>query len=295
MRDGATSAGAVRAGGAPAVPVTATDAPALRALLDRDPVANCFVASRLIRRGRVETDPWQAGGELWGVHAPDGALVSAVYLGANLVPIATTDATRRTLAERLATLPRRCSSLVGPADEVMGLWDLLCHAWGPAREVRADQPLLAIDGPGQVAPDPRVRRVQPEELDVLLPACIAMFTEEVGVSPTSGGAGSAYRSRIAELIAAGRAFAVIEDGRVLFKAEIGAATESVCQVQGVWVSPELRGQGLGTRGMSAVVELARADIAPCVSLYVNAFNGPARGAYSRVGFRSAGRFATVLF
>jgi hypothetical protein len=289
------NAGAVRDGELAAAPITSTDAPALRALLDRDPIVHCFVASRLIRGGRLETDPWRAGGELWGIRVPDHGLVSAVYLGANLVPIATTEATRRTVAKRLATLPRRCSSLVGPAEEVMGLWDLLSGAWGPAREVRADQPLLAIDGPALVAPDPRLRRVRPDELDVLLPACVAMFTEEVGVSPTSGGAGSAYRARIAELIAAGRAFAVIEDGRVLFKAEVGAATESVCQVQGVWVSPELRGQGLGTRGMSAVVEIARADISPCVSLYVNAFNRAARAAYSRVGFRSVGRFASVLF
>ena len=107
-----------------------------------------------------------------------------------------------------------------------------------------------------MAPDPELRRVRPSELDVLLPASIAMFTEEVGVSPLGPDGGVAYRARVAELIALGRAFARIEDGQVMFKAEIGAVTPHACQVQGVWVRPELRGQGLAVAGMAAVVNEA---------------------------------------
>ena len=92
-----------------------------------------------------------------------------------------------------------------------------------------------------------------DELDMLLPASIAMFTEEVGVSPVGPDGGAAYRARVAELIRAGRSFARIEDGQVVFKAEIGAVTPLACQVQGVWVPPELRGRGHATRGMAAVV------------------------------------------
>ena len=44
----------------------------------------------------------------------------------------------------------------------------------------------------------------------------------------------------------------------------------------MWVPPDRRGEGIGVRGMAAVVELVRADIAPVVSLYVNEFNLPAR-------------------
>jgi len=122
-----------------------------------------------------------------------------------------------------------------------------------------------------------------------------MFTEEVGVSPLAGGADAAYRARIAELVRHGRAYARIEDGEVLFKAEIGAVSDQVCQVQGVWVAPQHRGRGLGAPGMSAVVSLARRDHTPVVSLYVNDFNSVARRVYDRVGFRPHGEFATVLF
>jgi predicted GNAT family acetyltransferase len=183
---------------------------------------------------------------------------------------------------------------VGPADEVLDLWQRLDGAWGRAREIRAHQPLLVIDGETRAAADPGVRPVRMDELDVLVPACIEMFTEEVGISPVAGGAGAAYRARIADLVRAGRAVARIEDSQVVFKAEIGAAAARACQIQGVWVAPEHRGRGLSVPGMAAVVEIARREVAPIVSLYVNDYNHRARRCYDAVGFRSAGEFAPVL-
>jgi predicted GNAT family acetyltransferase len=154
---------------------------------------------------------------------------------------------------------------------------------------------MAISGPARVAPEPRVRPVRPAELDVLFPAAVAMFTEEVGVSPLRFDGGAGYRARVAELVRAGQSLAWFEDGQVLFKAEIGAVSRAACQIQGVWVAPSHRGRGLGTAGTAAVVEYARQAIAPVVSLYVNDFNAPARAAYERVGFREVGRYASVLF
>ena len=94
---------------------------------------------------------------------------------------------------------------------------------------------------------------------------------------------------------AGRSFVRIIDGRIEFKAEIGAATPDACQVQGVWVAPELRGRGMSVPAMASVIRLARSAISPTVSLYVNAFNTPAMRSYASVGFRPYGHFATVLF
>ena len=47
--------------------------------------------------------------------------------------------------------------------------------------------------------------------------------------------------------------------------------------------------------MAAVVQVVRREIAPTVSLYVNAWNEPARRAYARVGFRETTTFSTVMF
>jgi predicted GNAT family acetyltransferase len=266
------------------------DLPAVTDVLTRDPVTDVFVASRV---EAVGLDPARLGGEMWGF-AVDGYLESLCHAGANMVPVQAGPEAVRAFAERARRQGRRCASIVGERDAVAGMWAELAPAWGPAREVRDPQPLMSIAGPPAVPPDPEVRRVRPHELDILVPACVAMFTEEVGISPLGADGGASYRSRIAELVAAGRAFARIQDGRVVFKAELGSVSSAACQVQGVWVPPDLRGRGLAAPGMAAVAELAR-EAAPVVSLYVNDFNHAARATYRRVGFADVGQFMSVLF
>jgi uncharacterized protein len=273
-------------------PLVDRDRAAALEICAEDPVANVFVESRIRAFG---VDPGRLGAQLWGFEQA-GRLESICYAGANLVPVqASSPAAITAFAERAIRQGRRCSSVVGPSVAVRELWGILRPYWGPARDVRAAQPLMAIETASRIAPDPAVRRVRPDELDILLPASIAMFTEEVGVSPLAGDGGASYRARVRELIRAGRAFARIEDGKVIFKAEVGAATARVCQVQGVWVQPEYRGRGIAAPGMAAVVELARASISPVVSLYVNDFNTPARATYKRAGFAEVGEFMSVLF
>jgi predicted GNAT family acetyltransferase len=269
------------------------DLDAALAILDREPVANAFVAARVRVAG---LDPWRLGGEMWGWYE-DGVLTSLCYAGANLVPICATSRAVRAFADRARRSGRRCSSIVGPAAATAELWRLLEPHWGPAREVRARQPLMIADRmPDGVVPDPRVRRIRKDEMETILPACVAMFTEEVGVSPLAGDGGLLYQARVAELVATGRSFAHVDDeGKVVFKAEIGAATPQACQIQGVWVAPEHRGKGYAVPGMAAVLQYALRDVAPLASLYVNDFNTPARATYRRVGFREAGTFMSVLF
>jgi predicted GNAT family acetyltransferase len=269
------------------------DEAAVARLLATDPVAACVVAGRVETLG---TSPRALGAPLWGLG--DGVLDAVCLAGANLIPFARPGAERAAaaaFADRARRAGRRCSTIVGPAGAVGPLWERLEGAWGPPRDVRPQQPLLAIDGPPAVAAEPRVRPVRPAELDVLLPAAVAMFTEEVGVSPLRVDGGAGYRARLSDLVRAGQALAWIERGEVLFKAEIGAVSRSACQVQGVWVAPSHRGRGIGAAGTAAVVEYARTVLAPVVSLYVNDFNAPARAAYRRVGFREVGRYASVLF
>ena len=187
------------------------DLPAVPEILARDPVANVFVASR-VAHGRPRAAGASAArcGATWST----AASTPLCYAGANLVPVQAGPDAQRAFAERARRQGRRCSSIVGPrrggrADVGAARAGL---GTGPRR---APQP--AADGDRRrrrrCRQDPGVRRVRPDELDILLPACVAMFTEEVGVSPTVGDGGATYRARVAELIAAGRAFARIEDGR----------------------------------------------------------------------------------
>ena len=270
------------------------DEPAVHRLLATDPIAACVLAGRIEACGTAQRS---LGAPLWGFGS--GRELDAVCLaGANLIPFAVPgaeDAAAAAFADRARRAGRRCSTIVGTASSVEPLWQRLAADWGPARDHRPRQPLLAIDGPPAIAPEPRVRPVRPEELDRLLPAAVAMFTEEVGVSPLRADGGAGYRARVAELVRAGQSLAWFEGDQVVFKAEIGAVSRAACQVQGVWVTPARRGRGIGAAGTAAVVEYARTTIAPVVSLYVNDFNTSARAAYRRVGFREVGRYASVLF
>ena len=122
-----------------------------------------------------------------------------------------------------------------------------------------------------------------------------MFTEELAISPIGRDAGRGYRARVTELLNAGRAFARFDaQGQVEFKAEIGVLGPATAQLQGVWVRPDLRGRGIATAALAAVLADAL-DLAPSVSLYVNDYNTAARRLYDRLGMRQVGTLSTVLF
>jgi predicted GNAT family acetyltransferase len=267
--------------------------PAL-AVCARNVAANTFVAARLHSSG---ISP-RSSGELWGYYV-GRHLHSLCWAGANLVPVEATPDAVEAFAARARRQGRHCSSLVGPADAVLGLWERLEYCWGPAREVRADQPLMALNSSPNVSPDPAVRRGRLDELSIITPACVAMFTEEVGYSPVGADGGASYHAQVSALVSAGRSFVRVDHGmrgpQVVFKAELGSVTPVSVQVQGVWVDPSRRGEGLAAPGVAAVVDLVRGEVAPLVTLYVNGFNHRAVRVYEKVGFCQVGTFATVLF
>ena len=258
-------------------------------LLDTDPHVNLFVRHRIDGAG---LNIALLGAQVWGWFEGDH-LVSACHVGANVVPICATSEALEAFAGRLLNEGARPASVVGKQDAVAELWARLEPRWGPARSPRPNQPFLQIESDPLVPADPRVRRVALDEVDTLYPASVAMFREEVGVDPETQSRG-AYRARVTQLVARGLAFAIIENGRVLFKAEVGAATRAGCQLQGVWVAPQRRGEGIAAGALAAVVEQSLASIAPVVSLYVNEHNVAARRAYERVGFRHVETFASIL-
>ncbi len=263
------------------------DAAAVWRVFHDDPVGSCMVAARVADHG---IEPNAIGGELW---TRRGVAESLCFAGANLIPLRGARDDLNAFADEAMSGTRRCSSLVGRAHLVMPMWERLEAAWGPARDVRDNQPLMALSTHPSCDIDVEVRQVRPDELDAYLVAAVDMFIGEVGVDPRLGDGGRGYRRRVASLIAAGRAWARFEHGEVIFKAEVGSQSPGVGQIQGVWVHPEWRGRGLGTRG-TATVAAVTVGSGRIASLYVNSFNTVARAAYARIGFAEVGTFATVL-
>ena len=273
-------------------PLGAADLDAFLELARRDPVVNVFAEYRATT---TNLEPRWLGGEMWG-RFDGGELVAACHVGANLVPVCATPEDAQVFAERALSRGRTVSTIVGPQDAVRAFWNGVAVSWGRPREKRWEQPHLEISTTPLVAPDPLVRRTTRRDMNELYPACVAMYTEEVGVSPEIGGGGEVYRARVAQLVSRGWSFARFDDqGRLLFKAEVACSSPYAAQIQGVFVPSAHRGAGLATAGMAAVVEIVRREIAPTVSLYVNEWNTSARAAYAKVGFRESARFATVMY
>jgi predicted GNAT family acetyltransferase len=269
------------------------DRDAILALCARDPVANVMVAERV---ELVGSEPVRLGGEIWGLFE-HGELTSACWSGANLIPIGVrTPAAMDAFASRARRAGGAYSALFGDAEAVNGMWSRLRALGWRARESRTCQPLYSIETAPLVEPDPQVLRALPDDLISVLPASVAMFTEEVGYSPVGTDGGLGYRRRVADLLRQGRTFVRFGPaGEVIFKADLGSVSSQVAQVHGVWVDPKWRGRGLAAPAMAAVVQAALRDNAANVSLYVNDYNARAIAVYERVGFRRAGTFATILF
>jgi predicted GNAT family acetyltransferase len=283
---------AVRPGLASAAVLDDTSLPALTRLLDADPYVNVVIGARL-RTVRTLV-PGRLGGTMLGIADGGGEIAAACFNGGNLLPIGGDPEAWEVLARQVAERARVCSSIVGRHDAVEVVWERLTKSWGAARSIRSSQPLLVLNGSVPVLGDDSVRPATGEHFERYVAAASAMFTEELGVSPHISPGSAAFRSRIADLLKQGRAFASFDfRGQVVFKAEIGAVSAHTAQIQGVWVRPDLRGHGIGTSGLASVLAHAR-TLAPTASLYVNDFNEAALRMYERLGMRQVATLATIL-
>lgn len=267
------------------------DTSAVRSLVSLDPVAHAFVDSQL----RLSGSAAPSGASLYlGRFDEHQRLVAACWVGSNVVPVTHSEDHGAAFGRALLRQRRRFASVFGPSSAVKGLWTELSHGRQRAFDIRARQPLLTLRREPILPGASVVRRAVAGDFRQLLPACAAMFEEELGYSPLQHGEAQ-YRARVDWLISSG--FALVEAdaaGRILFKAELGVVTPQATQIQGVWMNPDRRGLGLAASRMSDVARLAL-GVAPVVSLYVNDFNERALATYQRVGFEQTDEFATVLF
>jgi predicted GNAT family acetyltransferase len=131
-------------------------------------------------------------------------------------------------------------------------------------------------------------------LESYIDASADMFTGEVGLDPMAHHA-VGYVDRLSQNLESGFAYGWVADGEILFKVDVGAVTPTSCQIQGVWLIPRLRGQGLSVELMRQALILIQQDfhVTPC--LYVNDFNAPALALYRKLGFETLDEFMTLFF
>ncbi|MFV0526027.1 MAG: GNAT family N-acetyltransferase, partial [Acidimicrobiales bacterium] len=231
---------------------------------------------------------------LWGYPARNP--YALLHVGTNLVPVNVDAEARAAFVEDLGRW-RSFIAMVGPAQEVLPLWEALRVRWGDpygqTRVVRPRQLLMACGSPSDAPRHPDLRPATREVFDSYFAAAAAMYTEEL-LEDTLETNPVGYRTYVRSLVERGRAFAVVANGEVVFKADLGAVSDKVAQIQGVWVRPDHRGRGLSVAGMAGVTD-AIVGQGRTASLYVNDFNTPAVAAYRRCGYDEVGTFASVLY
>ena len=259
--------------------------------LAQSPVENLFLAAKVAaygidRRRLGNVFAFDRGGEIVSLML-DGGTVFVAGFDPGALPA---------FVGQLGPV-RRCTSILGPAISVLGLHLGLTErwpaSWSGVSNIRRRQPLMLLERPPLIAPDPRVRRLTADDYPSYLDASVHMYTDEIGSSPFKYGTG--YERFVMQRLVDGDAFGVVDEhGKVIFKADLGPRLGDQAQLQGVWVDPALRGQGISGPALSGMLRLAMQRY-PRISLYVNDFNAPAVKAYERLGFAEVGALATVHF
>jgi predicted GNAT family acetyltransferase len=131
-----------------------------------------------------------------------------------------------------------------------------------------------------------------EDLGHVVSAHAAMALEEIGINPLESDP-VGFRVRTARRIEQGRVWVLIEDGKLVFKADIVSDTPDVIYLEGVYVNPDERGKGYGSRCLMKMgrVLLARSI---SISLLVNERNEAALALYRKAGYQLRSYYNTIF-
>ncbi len=137
-----------------------------------------------------------------------------------------------------------------------------------------------------------VRLGTPGDIDGISRAQAELAFVESGVNPLAIDA-DGFRRRVMRRIEMGRTYVVVVDGKLIFKADLIAATDEAAYLEGVYVAPTDRGRGTGSACLSQVcLELLHSS--STVNLLSNSEIANAHGCYARAGFRQSGRYTTLF-
>jgi uncharacterized protein len=272
--------------------LTDTDVPAALAFLERDPLINVYLISRLL-------EDRSATAQMVEVRY-NRAIVLVASLATNVVlagdPEAPPDVTNAAISivgERLITRMMPVRAIISPAPLVEVLWSGVKERLDPPTVVRMNQPIYAIRGRLDY-PDLRESAYSTmRDLDALVPACAAMHAEEVGIDPLDRDA-AGYRERVRELIEKKRSVIRKAQGMIVSKCEYSAVTPQCVQLMGVWTNPRARRRGYALGMLREVCgHLARKG--KTVTLFVNDFNAPAVALYESLGFQRIGMNRALIW
>ncbi|HEV7842727.1 MAG TPA: GNAT family N-acetyltransferase, partial [Pyrinomonadaceae bacterium] len=153
---------------------------------------------------------------------------------------------------------------------------------------------LLLEHRGPVKPRQAVRGLRQATLDdlaLVMTVNAELAAEECGLNPLERDA-LGFRQRTARRIEQGRVWVWVENGQLVFKADIVADTPEAVYLEGVYVHPQERRKGYGLRCMTQLCRslLARTET---VCLIVNEEQKEAQAFYRKAGYGQVGVYDTI--
>ena len=140
---------------------------------------------------------------------------------------------------------------------------------------------------------PGLRLAVPEDLELIVRAQAAMAFETSGVDPLQKDP-VGFRQRYLRRIDKNRVWVLMKGRRLIFKLDVIADTPEAVYIEGVYVSPEERGKGVGQSCVTAVGHnlLERSN---SIYLFVENDNTRTTAFYLKLGFNVAGNYELRYF
>lgn len=178
--------------------------------------------------------------------------------------------------------------LMGEHNSVQRFWSYYADRGQSPRHVC---PVLFLRRSEQFQPRqdiPELRLARPEDLEPIVRAQAAMVIETSGVNPLRKDP-IGFRQRYLRRIDRNRVWVLMNKRQLIFKLDVITETPDATYIEGVYVSPEERGKGLG---QSCLAEVGRKLLERAKAIHLFVENEKARtiAFYSRLGFDSGGNY-----
>ncbi len=139
----------------------------------------------------------------------------------------------------------------------------------------------------------RGRRIEPRDLDLIVPWHVAYDQEALG-EVDSPELRAEERDAVQSLMQEGRTWILEDRGQPVATSSFNTSILEAVQIGGVWTPPELRSRGYGRAAVAASLLDARNEGAATAILFTSQDNIPAQRAYEALGFRHIGEYRLLL-
>jgi ribosomal protein S18 acetylase RimI-like enzyme len=195
----------------------------------------------------------------------------------------------------LARIARECPNthlIMGEKDRVADFWShytdagrkqrLACREW----LFELCWPIEAREGANGLRPATMA------ELELVMPVQAELAYAESGVNPLDVDP-QGFRERCLRRIEQGRTWVVVENGLLVFKADVISKTPEVNYLEGIWLREDRRNKNLCTRFMSELMRRLLENT-KSICLLVNESNEWAQGFYRKCGFHFRATYETIF-